>query len=70
MPLFLKSDILKELDEVRGGHVDYAEARLLGEPIRQANLDPAEHEGYEAWSSSAQPPRIQVVQKLSNSMVS
>jgi hypothetical protein len=47
MPLFLKFVLLKDLTEVRGGHVGTAEARLVGEAICKAKLDPAEDEGYE-----------------------
>jgi hypothetical protein len=43
MPSFLKYNILKEFNEIRGGVVGATEARLLGEPI-SAELEPAEHE--------------------------
>jgi hypothetical protein len=47
MPLFFKFDLLKEFTEIRGGHVGTAEPRLLGKLKRQAEMDPAEHEGCE-----------------------
>jgi hypothetical protein len=45
MPLFLKFDLRRECNEVRGGYVGTAEAQLLGEPMSQTELEPAEHEG-------------------------